>query len=635
VEDFTLVKPINQNFEILVPTRNSEWYTNQGYEPLSVGIFKSSSKGVDLVIDIGAHVGMFTIVAAKANPKIPILAIEASKDNFNILQKNINQVGVNNVNCFYGVFGESDGMRSFQVTQASDNSGISGHVNSPTVKIEVTQGITGQALDIQNGLRILIKIDIEGYELEALKSLKHIISGASSPRILLEINPKMTSLAGYNYLEIIKFLFSLELRIFLLDDMLGTWSEITKKNMKRIGKRLKKNYANLYCIKNKGAISLLTFLHSGNLGGTEKSHCEFISDHISRGGMVSTYVHGDSSLIGPEIINNGSSFYKSLIENPWWVTSETTQERSLPIKKYFSRRSVKKLAWKIRNDRHDLVLTQSSVSPVGAQVAKNLNIPHVWWIREFGDLDHGFSFPIPINKLADIFLKYSEFVLFNSVATHNYFFPSSNDRAFVCQPYPRLGINNLRPFASSTNTFVLVGNINPRKGHEIVLRAMHICSLAGIEVKLRIVGTDHSNYIKDLLQLATVLGVDQNVFFVKETSDLDAIYSEIAGVIAPSHNEAFGRVPFEATAYGVPVIFSKSGGYLDYMVDGHNGLGFERGNYTDLAEKLASCLLDKMLMEKIVHNAQEELHKNSKFEESSKWLYEKFLNTIADYSNYQ
>lgn len=72
----------------------------------------------------------------------------------------------------HGIFGQTKKFRRFEVTEASDNGGLSGHVNSPTIKIEKVRGITGDELGVPDGKRVLMKIDVEGHEPEALRSLE-------------------------------------------------------------------------------------------------------------------------------------------------------------------------------------------------------------------------------------------------------------------------------------------------------------------------------------------------------------------------------------------------------------------------------------------------------------------------------
>lgn len=52
-------------------------------------------------------------------------------------------------------------------------------------------------------------------------------------------------------------------------------------------------------------------------------------------------------------------------------------------------RVLKSLVDKLRIQQIDVVYTNSSVIPIGVLAARRLKIPHIWHLREFGDLDYG------------------------------------------------------------------------------------------------------------------------------------------------------------------------------------------------------------------------------------------------------
>jgi glycosyltransferase involved in cell wall biosynthesis len=68
----------------------------------------------------------------------------------------------------------------------------------------------------------------------------------------------------------------------------------------------------------------------------------------------------------------------------------------------------------------------------------------------------------------------------------------------------------------------------------------------------------------------------ENIRIVSCVSDAELrwIYARAAGLVAASF-EDFGLTPLEANAWGVPVVALRAGGYLDTVVDGHNGLFFD------------------------------------------------------------
>ena len=62
--------------------------------------------------------------------------------------------------------------------------------------------------------------------------------------------------------------------------------------------------------------------------------------------------------------------------------------------------------------------------------------------------------------------------------------------------------------------------------------------------------------------------------------------------VQPSHFEALGLAAIEALAAGVPVVASATGGLLDFIVDGGNGLLFPPRDATALAARLRAIVGD-------------------------------------------
>ena len=50
----------------------------------------------------------------------------------------------------------------------------------------------------------------------------------------------------------------------------------------------------------------------------------------------------------------------------------------------------------------DVILSSTLAIPWGAAAALNINCPHVWWIKEYGELDHGLEFYLTFQKTLDI-----------------------------------------------------------------------------------------------------------------------------------------------------------------------------------------------------------------------------------------
>ncbi|WP_323960337.1 glycosyltransferase [Arthrobacter sp. JZ12] len=147
-----------------------------------------------------------------------------------------------------------------------------------------------------------------------------------------------------------------------------------------------------------------------------------------------------------------------------------------------------------------------------------------------------------------------------------------------------------------------VGRLVPRKGVDLVIRALHILADQGIDdVELVIAGgggdaqrVEEDPEARRLLALAAELGIADRVILggqVPREKMPELLRSADAVVCAPWY-EPFGIVPLEAMACGVPVIAAAVGGLIDTVVDGQTGLHVPPRDPDALASAIARIVQD-------------------------------------------
>lgn len=139
-------------------------------------------------------------------------------------------------------------------------------------------------------------------------------------------------------------------------------------------------------------------------------------------------------------------------------------------------------------------------------------------------------------------------------------------------------------------TILMVGTIEPRKGHDEILSAFEILWLQGKELNLIIVGK--AGWKTDKLQerIRRHPEKDQKLFWLENISDqmLDKIYQNTQGLIFASQAEGFGLPLIEALYYKKPVLARDIPVFREI---GGNSINFFKGIDSDaLSEEIHSWL---------------------------------------------
>ncbi|RWZ52624.1 glycosyltransferase [Labedella phragmitis] len=143
---------------------------------------------------------------------------------------------------------------------------------------------------------------------------------------------------------------------------------------------------------------------------------------------------------------------------------------------------------------------------------------------------------------------------------------------------------------------VAAARLQPLKGLDLAIEAVAAVP-ADIRPDLVVAGeasTDFEGYVDELRALADERGIAETVHFIGPQSrpDLAALLRESRLVLVPSHSETYGLVALEASASGVPVIASASGGLREAVVDGETGIVLDSRDPSDWGDALARVLRD-------------------------------------------
>jgi FkbM family methyltransferase len=159
-----------------------------------------------VVLDIGAHIGFFSLAMASLGCRV--VAVEANPENVRYLQASIALNGfADRIQVINAVASDHFGKLPFFSHGATSRVCVAGA--RPDL-IEVAAEPLAPLLD-RSGVRQidLIKIDIEGHEIEALQGAADWLSGPAAPPIIYESNHFAHHLRGRSALRLRQFIASL------------------------------------------------------------------------------------------------------------------------------------------------------------------------------------------------------------------------------------------------------------------------------------------------------------------------------------------------------------------------------------------------------------------------------------------
>jgi glycosyltransferase involved in cell wall biosynthesis len=138
-----------------------------------------------------------------------------------------------------------------------------------------------------------------------------------------------------------------------------------------------------------------------------------------------------------------------------------------------------------------------------------------------------------------------------------------------------------------------VANLFPRKGYDVMFRALPKILKAIPEVQYVIVGTDKTEYARSLRTLAKEIGVADHVHFAGFQDPVRPFLRALDLYVHPARMEGFGIAVVEAMAQGKAVVATRTGGVPEVVEHGQTGLLVEPGDPDQLGIAVVSLLRDE------------------------------------------
>ena len=144
-----------------------------------------------------------------------------------------------------------------------------------------------------------------------------------------------------------------------------------------------------------------------------------------------------------------------------------------------------------------------------------------------------------------------------------------------------------------------VANLFPRKGYEVMLRALPAIIRAVPTAHYMIVGSDENHYADRLIKLAQALKVADRVHIVGFQDPVQPFLAALDLYVHPALMEGFGIAVVEAMVMGRAVVATTTGGLPEVVAQGETGLLVPPGDAESLAATVVALLGDNVRREQM------------------------------------
>lgn len=190
------------------------------YEPEDESMAYVLIHNGDTILDIGAHIGWYSVNFGKRFPDSEIYSFEPIEYTFNVLKRNIQKNNLSNVYPLNFGLSEQEEEKKFHYFRSgsaiSSSENLIGHENTERVKCALKK-LDSIVSDLKMKSVDFIKCDVEGSEFSVLRGAQNTIE-KFTPIILIELCEEWCEKFHYSSDEIINFLRHKGYEIFIAID---------------------------------------------------------------------------------------------------------------------------------------------------------------------------------------------------------------------------------------------------------------------------------------------------------------------------------------------------------------------------------------------------------------------------------
>lgn len=271
----------------------------------------------------------------------------------------------------------------------------------------------------------------------------------------------------------------------------------------------------------------------------------------------------------------------------------------------------------------DIIHTNVGPIRIGHNIAKKRSIPHVWHIREYGDLDFCI-FEMP-SKSYFRKLLHEDYVI--TITKDLLCYNNLIDSHKAVTIYNGvMSLNDIVYNPHKEKYFLCCSRISPEKGHEDIVETFCRFHKNNPDYKLKILGEGSFKFVDELKSIAIKNDCSESIEFLGFKRDIRNYMSKAKALIVASPAEGFGRMTAEAAFVGCMIIGRNTAGTRE-IIEETGGLTFNTND--EMLTAMIQCTqMTHVEYERIVLRAQsvaQKLYSNEQYVQSVLDVYKKAL----------
>jgi glycosyltransferase involved in cell wall biosynthesis len=227
----------------------------------------------------------------------------------------------------------------------------------------------------------------------------------------------------------------------------------------------------------------------------------------------------------------------------------------------------------IRGGQFDLIHTHQSRAHLFGVIAKfALGIPTVATAHSRFFQPHWMlnSHVIaPTRATAEFHRRFNRVPVHKLSVVHNWI---SDDHARTVSPDQRARLQSELGLSPGERVVLVVGNVEPRKGLDVLVRAMPQVLAQDPQTRVIAVGKQEKEFASRVMDEARQLGVEASIRMLGPRRDIPELLSLADVFCLPSREEQLPLSVLEAMAAGKPVVATRVGGLPECIASGLHGI---------------------------------------------------------------